>query len=108
MLESLKEFSQKLLDNIKTFRQHGDDNGADVVSSSCIACLAHLAVFYEVIGRADPSAKAEMDDLCDSALQKLGTLSSELQFEEYTHLDLLLRVCLAFSHRFEVVAYMGD
>lgn len=96
MLQSLEEFSQKLLDNIKTFRQHGDKNGADVVSESCIACLAHLAALYEVTSRNDPSTEVEVDNLCDLALQRLGTLTSELHLEEYTYLDLLLGVRLYF------------
>ncbi|KAF9643913.1 hypothetical protein BDM02DRAFT_3132089 [Thelephora ganbajun] len=90
ILESLEEFSQDLLDNIKTFREHDDKIGVDVIGSSCITCLAHLAILYEVISRVDPVAKVEMDNRCDSALQRLGTLTSELHFDEYTYLDLLL------------------
>ena len=40
----------------------------------------------------DPVAKVEMYDLCDLALQRLGTLTSELHLDEYTPLDLLLGV----------------
>lgn len=96
MLESLDEFSQKLLDDITTFRHHRDKNGADVVSGICIACLTQVATLCEVIGRNDPSAKAGMDSLCDSTLQKLGALTSELCFDEYTCLDLLLGVRQTF------------
>lgn len=92
MLESLEEFSQKLLDNIKTFRQHGDKNGADVISDVCTASLTHLALLYEIVSRNDSSVKVKMDSLCDSALRRLGTLTSELRIEEYTYLDLLLGV----------------
>jgi hypothetical protein len=77
-----------------------------MVSSSCIACLAHLAVLYEDVGRVDPSAKAEVVEFCDSALQRLGTLSSALQCDEYTSLDLLLGMRVALPHLMEVVAYM--
>jgi len=91
ILASLEEFSQNLLDNIKTFREHGDESGASVIGSSCIACLAHLAVLYEVAGRMDPMAR-ETYNLCDSALQRLGKLTSDLRFDEYTYLDLLLGV----------------
>ena len=97
MLESLEEFSKKLLDNIKTFRQHGDKNGTDEVSASCIASLTHLAFLYEAISRNDPTVEAKMNSLCDSALRRLGTLTSELRFDEYTYLDLLLGVRLTFS-----------
>ena len=92
VLASLEEFSQNLLDNIKTFREHGDESGADVIGSCCIACLGHLAVLYEVVGRMDPVAR-DMYDLCDSALQRLGKLTLDLSFGEYTYLDLLLGVC---------------
>ena len=98
MLQSLEELSQKLLDDIKMFRRDGNTSGADVVSSSCIACLAHLAVLYKVISRNDPFAEVKMDSLCDSTLQKLGTLTSELHLDEYTYLDLLLGVRLTFFY----------
>ena len=98
MLASLEDFSQKLLSNVKTFREHGDKNGADIVSSSCIASLSHLAVLYEVAGQIDPAAKARMDHLCDLALQRLGGLTSELQSDEYSYLDLLLGVRLTLCH----------
>ena len=63
-----------------------------MIGSSCIACIAHLAIFYEVVGRVDPVAGVEMYNLCDLALQRLSMLTSELHFDEYTHLDLLLGV----------------
>ena len=62
-----------------------------MISSSCIACLAHLAVLYEVVCRTDPVA-GEMYALCDSALRRLGVLTSELHLDECTYLDLLLAV----------------
>ena len=92
-LASLEEFSQNLLSNIKRFHERGNKDGADVISSSCIACLAHLAALYEFVCRTDPVAR-EMCNLCDLALQRLGILTSELRFEEYTYLDLLLGVRL--------------
>jgi len=94
VLASLEEFSQNLLDNIETFRENGDGSGVEAIGSSCIACLAHLAVLYESVGRIDPVAR-EVYDLCDSALQRLGKLTADLRFDEYTYLDLLLRVCLS-------------
>ena len=96
MLESLEEFSKKLLDDIKTFRLHGDKSGTDVVSCSCIASLANLALPYEVVSRNGPSSETKVDSLCDSALRRLGTLTSELRVDEYTYLDLLLGVRLTF------------
>ena len=91
LLPSLEELSQTLFDNTRSFRELGDESGADLIGSSCIACLAHLAILCEVICRLDPAAE-EMYNLCDSALLRLGTLSSELQSNEYTYLDLLLGV----------------
>ena len=61
-----------------------------MLSSSCISCLAHLAVLYEAVSRMGPRVK--MYSLCDLALQRLGTLTSELNHDEYTYLDLLLGV----------------
>ena len=98
VIASLDEFSQNLLDNVTTFRERGDASGVDVIGSSCITCLAHLAVLYEVVGRMDPDAK-EVYNLCDLALQRLGRLTIDLRFEEYTYLDLLLGV-RSFSPRY--------
>lgn len=62
-----------------------------MIGSSCVACLAHLAALYEVICRTGPVV-GETWNLCDSALRRLGALTSELHFEEYTYIDLLLGV----------------
>ena len=64
----------------------------EAIGNSCITCLAHLAVLYEFVGRVDPAAR-EVYEPCDSALQRLGKLTVDLCFDEYTYLDLLLRVC---------------
>lgn len=96
-------FAQKLLGNVKRFREHGGTSAADVISSSCIACLAHLAILYEVISRTDPVA-GEMYTFCDSALRRLGMLTSELCLEEYTHFDLLLGVRLSSYRLQKIVA----
>ena len=89
ILALLEGFSQKLSENIKRFREYGGTSAADVISSSCIACLAHLAILYEVACRTVP-VTGEMYDQCDSALRRVGMLTSELYLEEYTYLDLLL------------------
>jgi len=91
VLASLEEFSQNLLDNIQAFREYGDKAGADLIGCSCIACLAHLAVLYNAVGRIDPLA-GETCSLCDSALQRLGKLTLDIHFDEFTYLDLLLGV----------------
>jgi hypothetical protein len=94
VVASLKEFSQGLFDGIGRFRLRGDEVGAEVIGSSCIICLAHLAVLCEVICRVDPIAGTKTFELCDWALRGVGMLTSELHFAEYTHLDLLLGVRL--------------
>ena len=76
-----------------------------MLSCCCISCLAHLAVLYEAVNRTGP--QVEMYNLCDSALQRLGTLTSELDPDEYTHLDLLLGV-RPYSHRFPITMALNQ
>jgi hypothetical protein len=89
---ALEEFSLGMLSSARRFRELGDESSAGVISSSCIACLAHLAILYEAVCQADPVAGFKSRDPCDSALQRLGTLTSEVDFDEYSYLDLLLGV----------------
>jgi hypothetical protein len=93
---------------MKGFRELGDKSGADVIGSNCIACLAHLAIFYEAVCRTDPVGRSELYNLCDSALQRLGTLTSELHFNEYTYLDLLLGVRPFLRCLLITMTKMGD
>jgi hypothetical protein len=92
LLASLEGFSLSLLSNITVFHELGDNSAEEVIGSSCIACLAHLAILYEAACRTDPVGSSELRNLCDSALERLGTLTSEVHFEEYTYYDLLLGV----------------
>jgi hypothetical protein len=108
LLASLEGFSQSLLSNIERFHELNDQSGAGVVSSSRIACLAHLAILYEVVCRTDPVAGFKLYDLCDSALERLGALTSEVHLEEYTHLDLLLGVCSSLCCFPMPMSQMGD
>ena len=39
-----------------------------------------------------------MDVVCDSSLERLGRLTQEVNFEEYTYLDLLLKVRPPVGH----------
>jgi len=89
ILASFEVFSQTQspLGNVERL---GNRSGADVIGNSCIACLAHLIVLYDVVCRTDPTARSETHKLCDSALQRLGVLTSELHFDEHSYLDLLL------------------
>jgi hypothetical protein len=108
ILASLEVFSLNLLSNITRFRGLGDKEGADVISNCCITCLAHLAILYEVVCRIDPVSGGKSYALCDSALQRLGTLTSELHLDEYSHLDLLLGVRPSLSCFLVVAAQTGD
>ena len=103
----LEDFSKDLFENSRTFREQGNESGAELICSSCITCLAHLAILYDVVCRKDPVAGSEMYELCDSALQRLGMITSEHHFDEYTYLDLLLEVrwFLCFS---VVITETGD
>ena len=70
----------------------GDDHGAEIIQSSCVGCLAHLAPLCDFISRLEPNSKPQMDAICDSSLERLGRLTQEMNFDEYTYLDLLLKV----------------
>ena len=48
---------------MKRFREHCDRNGADIIVSSCIACLAHLTVLCDVVCRMDPQVTVEAYNL---------------------------------------------
>ena len=106
-LASLNGFSQNLVSSIGWFQARGEKGGAEVISSSCIACLAHLAILCEVVCQTDRVAEFEMHNLCDSALQRLGTVTSELRLDEYTYLDLLLGVRPSLCRLLTVVTQTG-
>jgi len=88
----LDGYSDTLLRNIRTFLQIGDIQGAEIIQSGCVGCLAHLAVLCDLVSRSEPNSKPRMDAMCDSSLERLGHLTQEMCFEGYTYLDLLLRV----------------
>ena len=82
----LDTYSQTLLFNLRRFQDLGDNSGAGMIKSSCVNCLAHLAVLCQAL------SNAELDALCDSTLERLGELAQDMCMEEYTRLDLLLGV----------------
>ena len=90
----LDNYSQTLLFNQRRFQELGDKGGAGVIRSSCVNCFSHLAVLCEAISRIEPTPQTELDNLCDSALERLGELAQDVcvGMEEYTRLDLLLGV----------------
>lgn len=74
------------------FEKTNDTEGASMIRSSCIACLAHLAALYHSVGDIQPSARATMNVLCDVVLGNLGSLTQDMKLEEVTYFDLLLKV----------------
>ena len=92
LVARLDEYSDTLLRNIRTFLKIGDTQGAEIIQSSCVGCLAHLAVLCDLISRSQPNTKPRMDIICDSSLERLGDLTQEMNFEEYTYFELLIKV----------------
>ena len=92
LVTRLDEYSNALLRNILSFTKIGDSHGAEIIQSSCVGCLAHLAVLCDLVGRLEPNSKPQMDVVCDSSLVRLGRLTQEMDFDEYSYLDVLLRV----------------
>ena len=92
LVTRLEGYSNALLRNILRFTTIGDSHGAEIIQSSCVGCLAHLAVLCDVTGRLEPNSKPRMDAICDSSLVRLGRLTQEMGFDEYSYFDVLLRV----------------
>ena len=105
LIALLDGYSDMLLHNLQGFIEVGDNDGATMIWSSCITCLAHLTALCELIGRTEPTANLAMSALCDSNLEKLGQLTDDMRSEEYTHLDLLLGVR---ARKFSRLSLNGD
>ena len=88
----LDEYSDTLLQNARTFLRLGDTQDAEIIQSSCIGCLAHLAVLCDLVSHLESDSKSRMDAVCDSSLERLGQLTQGMSFDGYTYFDLLLRV----------------
>ena len=99
----LDEYSDTLLGNIRRFIEIGDIHGAEIIQGGCVGCLAYLAVLCDLLGRLEPNSKPQMDAVCDSSLERLGHLTQEMDFEEYTYLDLLVKVRHPVGHKFLTV-----
>jgi len=89
----LNDHSRTLLLNLQRFQELGDTSGAGIIRSTCVDCLAHLAVLCEAIGGIGPAPQTALETLCDSTLERLGELARDMCMEECTRLDLLLEVC---------------
>ena len=92
LVTCLDEYSDALLRGIRESLRIGDNPGAEIIQSSCVGCLAHLALLCNLVSRLEPNSKPQMDAVCDSSLERLGHLTQEMSFEGYTYFDLLLRV----------------
>lgn len=88
----LDDYSHTLLSNLRRFQELGDASGAGVIRASCVNCLAHLALLCDTLDKIDPTPHTRLGTLCDSSLERLGTLALDMHMEEYTCLDLLLMV----------------
>ena len=97
-MTSLDKCSDTLLRNVRTPQEIGDTQGATIIQSSCVGCLVHLAVLCDLVSRLEPDLRPQMDAVCDSSLERLGRLTEEMSFEEYTYFDLLLKVRCRFEH----------
>ena len=92
LVARLDEYSDTLLRHLQRFLDVGDRRGAEVIQSSCVACLAHLAVLCDLISGLEPNSKPQMDAVCDSSLERLGHLAQGMRIDGYTYLDVLLGV----------------
>lgn len=92
LVSFLDDYSDTLMVYLGEFDKTNDTEGASMIRSSCIACLAHLAALYNFVGEMQPSAAATVNGLCDAALDNLGYLTQDMKLEEVTYLDLLLKV----------------
>ena len=72
--------------------EFGDSHGAEIIQNGCIGCLAHLGVLCDLIGRLEPNFKLQTDSVCNWSLERLGELTQGMCLDEYTYLDLLLKV----------------
>jgi hypothetical protein len=92
LVTRLDRYSNVLLRNIRAFTEAGDNYGAEIIQGSCIPCLAYLAALCGFASRLEPNSGLQVHVICDSSLERLGRLTQEMKFDEYTYLDVLLRV----------------
>ena len=89
---SLDDFCGVLAIRLGEFEAANDTERALMVRNSYIARLSHLAVLYYSIGEAQSSAAETTNGFCDAVLDKLGSLTRGMEFEEVTYFDLLPQV----------------
>ena len=98
LVTRLDEYSNALIKNAQKFLEIGDTRGAEIIQSSCVGCLTYLAVLCDLVSQLNPNCKPQMDTICDSALERLGCVTKGMGFDEYSYLDLLLRVRRGVDH----------
>lgn len=89
LVHALDKFSSDLMGHLQRFLTLGDSSGAGTIWTCCVTCLAYLAALCHHISRMDATSVASMNRLYGLALEKLGSLSLEIQIEEYSHFDAL-------------------
>ena len=82
------------MENLGRFATLGDSDGAETIWTCCIMCLAHLAALSHLMSQADPASSVSMNRVYDLTLDELGNLSIEARIDGYTHLDILIGVCI--------------
>ena len=92
MVGVLDSFSSSLVENWLRFTNEGDIDGAGIIWTSCIICLAHLAALSHLTSQVDPASSMTMSCLYALTLDKLEKLSLEAHIEEYLNFDVLTEV----------------
>ena len=92
LVTRLDEYSHTLLRHQRRFLEIGDRHGTEIIQSSCVTCLAHLAELCNLVSGLEPNSKARMDAICDSSLEQLSHLTQGMSTDGYTYLDMLLGV----------------
>ena len=92
LVTRLDEYSHTLLRHQRRFLEIDDRHGAEIIQSSCVTCLAHLAELCGLISGLEPNLKPQLDGICDSSLERLAHLTRGMSTDGYTYLDVLLGV----------------
>ena len=98
LMTRLDEYSHTILRHQRRFLVIGDRHGAEIIQSSCVTCLAHLAELCDLVSGLEPNSKTRMSRICDSSLERLGHLTQDVSTDGYTYLDVLLGVHLCRTH----------
>lgn len=92
LVHTLDTFSSDIMKHLQRFTNIGDINGAEMIWTCCVICMAHLAALCHRMSQTDPAWSVSMNDLYNLTLDKLGNLSLEDRIEAYSHFDLVTGV----------------